>query len=67
MGERLFIDISSIRHESIGGSKFWLLTLDDFSDHAWSYFLKRKSDQVSILIELVKDLKAKQNITVKII
>ena len=35
-GERLFFDISSIKAESYGGSKFWLLVVDDKTDFAWS-------------------------------
>ncbi len=31
-GERLFIDISSIKSKSLGGSKFWLLVIDDATD-----------------------------------
>ena len=41
-GERLFFDISSVKDESIGGSKFWLLVVDDCSDMTWSYFLETK-------------------------
>ena len=57
-GERLFIDISSVKKKSLGGSKFWLLILDDCTDQAWSHFLKKKDHQVKILIEFIKDLKA---------
>ena len=35
-GERLFFDISRIKAESYGGSKFWLLVVDDKTDFAWS-------------------------------
>ena len=30
-GERLYIDISSIKKRSYGGSKFWVLIVDDFT------------------------------------
>ena len=56
-GERLFIDISSVKKRSLGGSKFWLLILDDCTDQAWSHFLRKKDHQVKILIEFIKDLK----------
>ena len=28
VGERIFVDISSIKHESAGGAKFWALFMD---------------------------------------
>jgi hypothetical protein len=43
-GERLYIDTSSVKTESFGGSKFWLLVADDCTDVAWSAFLNKKSD-----------------------
>jgi hypothetical protein len=39
-GERLYIDISSIKNASYGGSKFWALVVDDYTDYCWSIFLK---------------------------
>jgi hypothetical protein len=66
-GERLFIDISSIQAESFGGSKYWLLILDDFTGVSWSYFLKKKSDLSERVMELLKDLKSKHNIKVKFV
>jgi hypothetical protein len=41
-GKRLFIDISFVKGKSYSGSKYWLLVLDDFTDHTWSYFLTAK-------------------------
>jgi hypothetical protein len=32
-GERLYADISSIKGESYGGSKFWALVVDDYSGY----------------------------------
>ena len=31
VGERMFVDISSIKHKSAGGAKFWELFMDDCS------------------------------------
>jgi hypothetical protein len=42
-GERLFINISSIKAMSYGQSKFWLLALDDCTDYSWSFYLRRKA------------------------
>jgi len=66
-GERLFIDISSIKAMSAGGSKFWLLVVDEATDMKWSFFLKAKSDLKDKLIPFVKELKAKDNKIVRYI
>jgi len=62
-GERLFIDISSIKSRNLGGSKFWLLIIDDATD----FFLKKKGDLSKTVRELINDLKAKIQKTVKYI
>jgi hypothetical protein len=56
-GERLYADISSIKGESYGGSKFWALVVDDYSGYCWSYFLKEKSDLKTTLIGLLDKFK----------
>jgi hypothetical protein len=56
-GERLYVDISSIKGESYGGSKFWELVVNDYSSYCWSYFLKRKGDLKNKLIDLMDELK----------
>jgi hypothetical protein len=43
-GERLYVDISSIKERIIGGPKFWALIVDDYTDCCWSFVLKNKSD-----------------------
>ena len=48
-GYRLFIDISSFKHESMGRKRHWLIVVDEFSDCSHSFFLKRKSDQIEII------------------
>jgi hypothetical protein len=37
-GERVYLDISSIKGESYGGSCFWALVVDDHTDYCWSLF-----------------------------
>jgi hypothetical protein len=32
-GERLYVDISLMKERSIGGSKFWALIVDDYTDY----------------------------------
>jgi len=51
----MFIDISSIQTKSIGGSKYWLLVLDDTTGYCWSLFLKSKDKVSEKIIELVKE------------
>ena len=64
---RLFIDISSFKHESMGGKRHWLIVVDEFSDCSHSSFLKRKSDQTELLPIWIKELKAKYRIDIKYI
>ena len=66
-GERLYLDVSSPRTQSVGGKHHWLLLVDDCSDLSWSYFLKKKKEVKANVIELVKELKAKYGIVVKYI
>jgi hypothetical protein len=56
-GERVYLDISSIRDESYGGSCFWVLLVDDCTDYCWSIFLKHKSDLKSKVMTLLTDQK----------
>jgi hypothetical protein len=43
-GERLQINICSIKNSSYGKSKFWALVVDDYTDYCWSTFLKSKGE-----------------------
>jgi hypothetical protein len=56
-GDRFYLDIISIRDESYGGSRFWVLLVDDCTDYCWSIFLKHKSDLRSKVMTLLTDLK----------
>ena len=66
-GYRLFIDISSFKHESMGGKRHWLIVVDEFRDCSHCFFLKRKSDQIELLPAWMKELKAKYGIDIKYI
>ena len=65
-GYRMFIDISSFKHETMGGIRHWLIAVDEFSDYSHSFFLKRKSDQTVMIPIWIKGLKTKYGIDVKI-
>jgi hypothetical protein len=66
-GHRMFFDISSIKNVSFGGTKFWLLIVDDATDMCFSFFLKRKIETAQAIVNLIKDLKEKRGIMVKIL
>ena len=66
-GYRLFIDISSFKHESMGGKRHWQIAVDEFSDCSHGFFLKRKSDQIVMIPTWIKGLKAKYGIDLKYI
>jgi hypothetical protein len=53
-GERLMIDISWIKTESVAKNCYWLLIMDDYTNFLWSYFMKTKDEQVSINIKQIK-------------
>jgi transposase InsO family protein len=56
-GERLYVDISSIKERSIGGAKFWDLIFNDYTDYCWSFVLKNKLDLKVKIKTLLNDLK----------
>ena len=64
-GEKLMFDVSSIKTRSIGGSKYWLLVMDDATGFIWSFFLKTKSEVSKRIVELVKHLKKNMGYEVK--
>ena len=64
-GERLFLDISHVKGKSSGGSKYWLLIIDEATQFQWSYFLSSKKQTKVRLLELVTDLKATKDIIVR--
>jgi hypothetical protein len=59
IGERIYMDISSIKSTSYGGRKFWLLLVDDKSDRSWSFFLKKKSDLQDTVMTFLRDMAKK--------
>ena len=66
-GYRLFMDISSFKHESMGGKRHWLIVVDEISDCSHSFFLKRKSDQIELFPIWIKELKTRYGIDIKYI
>jgi ribosomal protein L32 len=66
-GERLMIDISSIKGEGFGRSKYWLPILNNCTDQCWSNFLTAKIHTAKVLGPFIKELKIKREKTVKYI
>jgi hypothetical protein len=56
-GQRLYLDISSVKDLNYGGSKFWALLVDKYRDYIWSILLKSKSDLKNKMFTILNDLK----------
>ena len=62
----MYLDISSIKDESLGGRRHWAMLVDEAARCKHSFFLKKKSDQVDMVSSWLKGLKDKYNIQVKL-
>ena len=66
-GERMYLDISSMRKPSMGGRQHWVMLVDEGTRYKKSFYLKKKNEQVEPIIDWIKTLKARHKIQVKII
>ena len=66
-GERMYLDISSMRKPSMGGRQHWVMLVDEATKYKKSFFLKKKNEQVEPIIDWIKALKTRHEIQVKII
>jgi hypothetical protein len=66
-GKQLSIDISYLKNSSFGGSKYWLLIVDEATNMMWSHFFRRKPEASRKIIEFVTELKLKNANMVKFI
>ena len=66
-GERMYLDISSMRKPSMGGRQHWVMLVDEATKYKKNFFLKKKNEQVEPIIDWIKALKARHKIQVKII
>ena len=66
-GERIYLDISSMRNPSMGGRQHWVMLVDEATKYKKTFFLKKKNEQVEPIIDWIKALKARHKIQVKII
>jgi hypothetical protein len=58
-GERVFLDVSCALHKTMGGSKFWLMMVDDATGMAWSHMLKKMSDATKEVISFLQRMKSR--------
>ena len=56
-GERFYMDISSVKAVSTGGSQFWCLVVDEATKMKWSFFLKEKSQVSEKVGRFLKEFK----------
>ena len=63
----MYLDIPSIKDESVGGRKHWAMLVDEATKYKHSFFLKKKLDQMEMISSWLKGLKDKYKIQVKFI
>ena len=49
-GERMYLDISSMRKLSMGGRQHWVMLVDEATKYKKSFFLKKKNDKLNLLL-----------------
>ena len=55
---RIFVDLGGKKHvASMGGNKYPMIVRDDFSRHAWIYFVSHKYDAASAFEKFLADLR----------
>ena len=64
-GYMVFMDICSFKQVRTGGNRHWLIVVDEFSDCTHSFLLKRKSDQIQIMLIWIRSLSKKHYIEIK--
>ena len=64
-GGKVFFDLSSIEYKSLGGAKFWLLFVDEYTIFKKSYFLRTKNQVTEKGLEFIHLLQS-NNIKVKV-
>ena len=64
-GYRIFMDICSFKQVCRGGNIHWLIVVDEFSDYTHRFFLKRKSDQIQVMLIWIRILSKNHIIEIK--
>ena len=66
-GERLYIDITSMKVANILGKRFWNLAVDEATNMCFSLFMQNKSDLAELFTKFLKVMKDTHKIQVKVI
>ena len=64
-GGKVFFDLSSIKYKSLGGAKFWLLFVDEYTGFKKIYFLRTKNQVTEKGLEFIHLLQS-NDIKVKV-
>ncbi len=60
--ERIYVDTSELPYRSIGGSKFWIMVVDDATRYKWGYFVKSKDSLGETINGFIDSYKHEYNI-----
>jgi len=55
---RMYVDLTSSKYTSTGGSKYWCLAVDEATHMKFSMFLKQKSEMKEKLVPFLKERRA---------
>ena len=61
----MYIDLTSSKQTSAGGSKYWCLAVDEATHMKFSMFLKQKSDMKEKLVPFLKELHHTYGVKIK--
>ena len=64
-GDRMYLDISSVRKPSMEGQKHWVMLVDEATKCKKSFFLKKENEQVEPIIDWIKALNVRHRIQVE--
>ena len=65
--ERLMIDISYIKAQSLGNNTYWLLMMDEYTHLLWSFFIPSKSHVCKTLLPILVLLEKDQQLKIEYI
>ena len=49
-----------MKERSLGGSKFWVLIVDDYSDYIWGRLFNKRSDLSDNVMQILKKYSCKE-------
>ena len=61
----MYLNISSMTQASSGGNKHWALMVDEATRYKMSFFVKKKDDQIQVIIDWLKELQNMYKIKVQ--